>query len=160
MPLIATATTATTAAEECFNGLSRQTQRHAAKKILTRNWSLQPPEKAGAFACFPIRLFIRPAVSQSGHEMEITAKQNFTICCEYKLENLLWKAKGGAGPDNVHLMRGHEPIRTLIVDYTNCLMARSLVQGLRSTVLGPLQGHKIFKLKSVSRRASTKNHKW
>lgn len=46
-------------------------------------------------------------------------------------------------------MRGHEPIRTLIVDYTNCLMPDH----------GPLQGHKIFKLKSFPRWARTQNHK-
>jgi len=52
--------------------------------------------------------------------------------------------KMGGWPDNAHLMRGHEPIRTLIVDYTNCLMPMENPMEM-PWVRGPLQGHKIFK---------------
>jgi len=82
--------------------------------------------------------------------METTAKQNFAICTA----STNWKislqadadewAENGGWPDNAHLMRGHEPIRTLIVDYTNCLMPMEIPMEM-PWVRGPLQGHKIFK---------------
>lgn len=72
--------------------------------------------KCVVLSVFPARLsrFVLARWKQPQNKtLQFAASTNWKIS---------FQAAGGWCPDNAHLMRGHEPIRTLIVDYTNCLM--------------------------------------